>query len=242
MQHRGEVFPQNKKEDFIMLQALKEDTGLGANLQPQISEAYRSELKEIETSWDNSIQHLTSFEFIFHSELKDGNSPSHCCEPECPESLYNAEGVPLAEGYSGKDVVEIGAIPCTFKMILEYFGISKSLESICRVLVRNGYRTEDGMLTLAFDKILEKVYGIETEIESSVLQLCGSVSTGHPVIALVEQSWLYGNALPGNTCIIIWQLNGERLSVSTITSPELRILDMLDTFKHIQRAWACKRL
>ena len=241
MQHRGEIFPQNEKEDFIMLQALKEDTGLGANLQPQISEAYRSKLKETEAEWANSILHLDRLEFSFHSELEKP-IPSPCCDPECPESLYNAEGVPLAEGYSGKDVVEIGAIPCTFKMILEYFGISKSLESICGVLVRNGYRTEDGMLTLAFDKILEKVYGIETEIESSVLQLCGSVSTGHPVIALVEQSWLYGNALPGNTCIIIWQLKGERLSVSTITSPELRILDMLDTFKHIQRAWACKRL
>ncbi len=222
-----------------MLQALKEDTGLGANLQPQISEAYRSKLKETEAEWANSILLLDRLEFSFHSELEKP-IPSPCCDPECPESLYNAEGVPLAEGYSGKDVVEIGAIPCTFKMILEYFGISKSLESICGVLVRNGYRTEDGMLTLAFDKILEKVYGIETEIESSVLQLCGSVSTGHPVIALVEQSWLYGNALPGNTCIIIWQLKGERLSVSTITSPELRILDMLDTFKHIQRAWACK--
>lgn len=239
MQHRGEIFPQNEKEDFIMLQALKEDTGLGANLQPQISEAYRSKLKETEAEWANSILLLDRLEFSFHSELEKP-IPSPCCDPECPESLYNAEGVPLAEGYSGKDVVEIGAIPCTFKMILEYFGISKSLESICGVLVRNGYRTEDGMLTLAFDKILEKVYGIETEIESSVLQLCGSVSTGHPVIALVEQSWLYGNALPGNTCIIIWQLKGERLSVSTITSPELRILDMLDTFKHIQRAWACK--
>ena len=239
MKHRGEIFPQNEKEDFIMLQALKEDTGLGANLQPQISEAYRSKLKETEAEWANSILLLDRLEFSFHSELEKP-IPSPCCDPECPESLYNAEGVPLAEGYSGKDVVEIGAIPCTFKMILEYFGISKSLESICGVLVRNGYRTEDGMLTLAFDKILEKVYGIETEIESSVLQLCGSVSTGHPVIALVEQSWLYGNALPGNTCIIIWQLKGERLSVSTITSPELRILDMLDTFKHIQRAWACK--
>ena len=225
-----------------MLHSL-EGTGLGANLRPRAYEDYKRELEEIEREWESTLHFLDSCDFSFRGGIKSSKIPSPSHEVGCPEIWYNAYSQKIDKEYLSSHpellIAEGGSVPCTFQMILKYLHITKDLESICGVLLRNDYRIKDGTLILAFDKILEQIYGVKTEIQPSVFHLCESVSKNRPVIGLVSTAWLSDNELPGNTCIIIWQLKGKKLLVSTTTSGELQVLDMCDTFKHIQRAWAC---
>lgn len=225
-----------------MLHSL-EGTGLGAKLQSRAYEAYQMELKEIEGEWGSTLHFLDSCDFSFRGGIKNSKIPSPSQEVSCPAVWRNGNSQRIDEEYLSSHqellIAEGGSVPCTFQMILKYLNIAKDLESICGVLLRNDYRIKDGTLILAFDKILEQIYGVKTEIQPSVFHLCESVSKKRPVIGLVSTAWLSDNELPGNTCIIIWQLKGKKLLVSTTTSGELQVLDMYDTFKHIQRAWAC---
>ena len=225
-----------------MLHSL-EGTGLGANLRPRAYEDYKRELEEIEREWESTLHFLDSCDFSFRGGIKSSKIPSPSHEVGCPEIWYNAYSQKIDKEYLSSHpellIAEGGSVPCTFQMILKYLHITKDLESICGVLLRNDYHIKDGTLILAFDKLLEQIYGVKTEIQPSVFHLCESVSKNRPVIGLVSTAWLSDNELPGNTCIIIWQLKGKKLLVSTTTSGELQVLDMYDTFKHIQRAWAC---
>ena len=225
-----------------MLHSL-EGTGLGANLRPRAYEDYKRELEEIEREWESTLHFLDSCDFSFRGGIKSSKIPSPSHEVGCPEIWYNAYSQKIDKEYLSSHpellIAEGGSVPCTFQMILKYLHITKDLESICGVLLRNDYHIKDGTLILAFDKLLEQIYGVKTEIQPSVFHLCESVSKKRPVIGLVSTAWLSDNELPGNTCIIIWQLKGKKLLVSTTTSGELQVLDMCDTFKHIQRAWAC---
>lgn len=225
-----------------MLHSL-EGTGLGANLRPRAYEDYKRELEEIEREWESTLHFLDSCDFSFRGGIKSSKIPSPSHEVGCPEIWYNAYSQKIDKEYLSSHpellIAEGGSVPCTFQMILKYLHITKDLESICGVLLRNDYHIKDGTLILAFDKLLEQIYGVKTEIQPSVFHLCESVSKKRPVIGLVSTAWLSDNELPGNTCIIIWQLKGKKLLVSTTTSGELQVLDMYDTFKHIQRAWAC---
>lgn len=225
-----------------MLHSL-EGTGLGANLRPRAYEDYKRELEEIEREWESTLHFLDSCDFSFRGGIKSSKIPSPSHEVGCPEIWYNAYSQKIDKEYLSSHpellIAEGGSVPCTFQMILKYLHITKDLESICGVLLRNDYHIKDGTLILAFDKLLEQIYGVKTEIQPSVFHLCESVSKNRPVIGLVSTAWLSDNELPGNTCIIIWQLKGKKLLVSTTTSGELQVLDMCDTFKHIQRAWAC---
>ena len=225
-----------------MLHSL-EGTGLGANLRPRAYEDYKRELEEIEREWESTLHFLDSCDFSFRGGIKSSKIPSPSHEVGCPEIWYNAYSQKIDKEYLSSHpellIAEGGSVPCTFQMILKYLHITKDLESICGVLLRNDYHIKDGTLILAFDKLLEQIYGVKTEIQPSVFHLCESVSKNRPVIGLVSTAWLSDNELPGNTCIIIWQLKGKKLLVSTTTSGELQVLDMCNTFKHIQRAWAC---
>lgn len=226
-----------------MLQAL-ESTGLSAKLQPRAYEAYKKELEKIAEEWESELHFFDSCkDFSIQSGIKNFNIPSPSQEVDCPDIWNNGYSQKVDEEYLSSHpellIAKGGSVPCTFQMILKYFHITKDLGSICGVLLRNDYRIKGGTLVLAFDKILEQVYGVKADIQSSFFSLCEFVSKGRPVVALVPTDWLSDNALPGNTCIIIWQLKGKGLLVSSTTSHTLQVLDMVDTFKHIQRAWAC---
>lgn len=228
-----------------MLHSL-ESTGLGAKLQPRAYDAYQKEVEKIEEEWDYSLHFLITCDYSIKGGIESDKIPSPCCQVDCPDIWDNDNSQVLEKSYLASHpallIAEGGSVPCTFRMILKYFDITKNLENICGVLVRRGYHIKDtGILTLAFDKVLEQIYGVKTEIQPSIFDLCESVSLGHPVIALVTNSWLYNNGMDGLTCIIIWQLKEKEILVSTTTSRTLQVLDMVDTFEHIQRAWACHK-
>ena len=176
-----------------MLHSL-EGTGLGANLRPRAYEDYKRELEEIEREWESTLHFLDSCDFSFRGGIKSSKIPSPSHEVGCPEIWYNAYSQKIDKEYLSSHpellIAEGGSVPCTFQMILKYLHITKDLESICGVLLRNDYHIKDGTLILAFDKLLEQIYGVKTEIQPSVFHLCESVSKNRPVIGLVSTAWL----------------------------------------------------
>ena len=84
------------------------------------------------------------------------------------------------------------------------------------------------------DKILELVYGIPTKIQSSIFEMCHSVASCNPVIALVPTSWLHGNPLLlSNEAIIVWSIKNGEAIISTTSADVLERVKVTTLFKHI---------
>lgn len=227
-----------------MLKSL-ENTGLNARLTPEVYDRYAEEVSALEKDWKESISSTKNCKLSFIKEDDDLNIPEPICQYDFTRVLYDyrecrllkdAESVP--QGY--KTMADSGTIPCAIIPILNYYGLSTNLSHLGKILVENGYRTEnDGTRWIAIDKIPELVYGIRTQIQSSVFELCESVLSELPVLAIVPASWLHNlESMPSNECITAWRIEGNKVIVTTTSSHSPRKLDLIEFLRNIKRAWA----
>ena len=236
-----------------MLTTLKNVETLQARLDSATYDLYAEEIYSLEKLWKDSLSYLDFCDFSFIGGIDSRSIPIPLAQEnfhniiydyrECRKiELNNVENIPS----DLKTIAGGGNIPCTIYSILEYYRRNTPIEEIGRILVKYGYRTPDsGTLWSAFERILEPIYKIETTIQSSIFELCKSVSIGKPVVCMVPTKFLsehinYNNpSLTGHECIIVWQLVGKSLLVTTTHSQGFYVLKMAETFRHILRTWAC---
>lgn len=228
-----------------MLKSL-ENTGLNARLKPETYDRYAEEVAKLEEEWKKSVEYLENCNISFYDGINDNSIPESVCQYDCPNIIYdyrecrvvdNAADVP--EGY--KTMAMGGSVPCALMSIIGFYKPSRlTLSEIGKVLVENGYRTENkGTLWIAMDKIPELVYGIRTEILSHLLELPREVSQGHPVMALVPAAWLHDLPnMPSNECVTVWRLERKKVIVTTTSSHSVKELDLYDFLRNVKRAWA----
>lgn len=229
-----------------MLDVLK-NTGLNAWLTPEVYDLYAEEVTRREKEWKKSVEYLNGCNISFYDGINDDSIPETVCQYDCPNIIYdyrecrvvdNAADVP--EGY--KTMAMGGSVPCALMSIIGCYKPSSiiTLSEIGKVLVENGYRTEDkGTLWIAMDKIPELVYSIRTEILSNILELPREVSQGHPVMALVPAAWLHDLPnMPSNECVTVWRLEHKKVIVTTTSSHLIKELDLYDFLRNVKRAWA----
>ena len=227
-----------------MLDVLK-NTGLNARLTPKVYDLYKNEASTYEKSWKQSLHYLDTCNFSFTGGSDDSHIPAPYCQYDYADIIYDCRGCRKVDGQvpdGYKTIFDGGTALCAMKSVLDYFHISLSLEDVGKDLVQNGYRTEnDGTLWIAFDKAFEQLYGVQTQMQSMVFELCESVSLLHPVIALVSAAWLHDYPMPSNECIIIWRLEGKEAVITMTSSHSSKKVDLYELLKNIKRAWACQR-
>ena len=220
-------------------------TGLQARLSPEQYELYKSEVLALEKSWKKEIR--SGCKTQFKGGISDFFIPQPWCQYDFYHIIYDyrkcinlrsPKQVPL--GY--KTVADGGTIPCALLSILRYYKFSETLPVLGELLVTNGYRTKDnGTRWIAFDKVPEIVYGIKTEIQTSIYGFAESIVFGRPVAALVSATWLhkdFSTNLPSNECIVVWRLEGDKAVITTTSSHSTLRVDLYDLLKNIKRAWS----
>lgn len=151
-----------------------------------------------------------------------------------------------ADQESMKTIAIGGSVPCAIAQVYEYLcrpseTREKILERIGKVLVSNGYRTQNkGTLWVALDKVLELEFWIKTKIQSCFFELLDSISPTTPVIAFVPAAWLhYEPTLPTNEAIVIWAIDKTKALITTTSDDVVRV-DLVELLYSIKRAWACQ--
>lgn len=238
-------FPSRKKGGFFMLKSIV-NTGLNARLTPEVYDRYAEEVTKLESDWKKSLEYLDSCNISFWGGIEDASIPHPVCQHDYPNIIYDyrecrvmddTQSVP--DGY--KTIAMGGSVPCALMSIIGFYKHSRlTLSEIGKVLVENGYRTEDkGTLWIAIDKIPELVYGVRAEMLNHLLELCQQVSLGRPVMALVPASWLHDLPnMPSNECVTVWRLERKKVIVTTTSSHSIKELDLYDFLRHVKRAWA----
>ena len=239
-----------------MLRALKE-TGINARLTQSTYEAYKDETSAIAKNWE------TSLEKELPSDLRVGitkHIPTAVNQKLYSNIVFDHRACDFEERVDRSDadkeayktIAIGGSIPCAMATVRKYFNDTQSsctpqaqsnedlVIEIGKVLVENGYRTPDnGTLWIALDKVLEMEYGIVTKIQNSIFELADSLCSQKPVIALVPASFLHGEGVPTNECIIIWNIADGVCTFSTTSSNSNLQMDVNKLLKNIKRAWAC---
>ncbi len=236
-----------------MLRSLKE-TGINARLTPATYEAYKAETSAIAKNW------AASLEKELPSDLRVGitkHIPAPVNQKLYSNIVFDHRACDFEEHVDRSDANEEayktiaigGSIPCAMATVRKYFNNtqictpktqSDLVIEIGKVLVENGYRTPDnGTLWIALDKVLEMEYGIVTKIQNSIFELADSLCSQKPVIALVPASFLHGEGVPTNECIIIWNSYDEVCTFSTTSSNTNLQINTNTLLKNIKRAWAC---
>lgn len=238
-----------------MLRALKE-TGINARLTQSTYEAYKDETSAIAKNWESSL------EKELPSDLRVGITkqiPTPVNQKLYSNIIFDHRTCDFEERVDRSDadkeayktIAIGGSIPCAMATVRKYFNGTQSCASnaqldedlvieIGKVLVENGYRTPDnGTLWIALDKVLEMEYGIVTKIQNSIFELADSLCSQKPVIALVPASFLHGEGVPTNECIIIWNIADGMCTFSTTSSNTNLQMNANTLLKNIKRAWAC---
>lgn len=228
-----------------MLESLR-NTGLNARLTPEVYDRYAEEVTKREEEWKKSVEYLRICNISFMGGIDNICIPTPVCQQDWTNIIYDyrecrvvdtEKDVP--EGY--KTMAMGGTVPCALMSIIGFYKPSRfTLSEIGKVLVENGYRTENkGTLWIAMDKVPELVYGIQTEMLNHLLELCQQVSLCHPVMALVPAGWLHRFPnMPSNECVIVWRLEGKKVIVTTTSSHSTIELDLYDFLRNVKRAWA----
>ena len=233
------------------------DTGINARLKKDIYLEYLEEQKQLAQTWTESLEKELSPKLDiginpkvvpvpYNQKLYDHIIYDHRgCYDRNKEPDRDFNGSPL------KSMALGGSIPAAMATIIEYFAqthkTGKKISSreellveIGKILVENGYRTQDkGTLWIAFDKVLELEYGIETQIQRSIFELADSICSAKPVVALVPTGWLHGKDLPSNECVIIWKIKEGVATISNTSSNELYEIEVMPLLRHSKIAWAC---
>ena len=238
-----------------MLRALKE-TGINARLTQSTYEAYKDETSAIAKNWEASLEKELS------SDLRVGITkqiPTPVNQKLYSNIVFDHRACDFEERVDRSDadkeayktIAIGGSIPCAMATVRKYFNGTQSCTpeaqsnedlviEIGKVLVENGYRTPDnGTLWIALDKVLEMEYGIVTKIQNSIFELADSLCSQKPVIALVPASFLHGEGVSTNECIIIWNIADGVCTFSTTSSNSNLQMDVNKLLKNIKRAWAC---
>lgn len=242
-----------------MLQSLQ-NTGIQARLTLNTYDKYNASVSKLDSSWKESLNKID--ETLF-SNLSIGISEHFIPTPYNQKNFKNMifdyrscfiNNLSIGDpAIPYKTIASGGTIPCAMAMVYEYFILvnkknkifqtrEELLLHISTTLVLNGYRTQyAGTSWISLDKILELVYGIPTKIQSSIFNMCHSVASCNPVIALVPTSWLHGNPLLlSNEAIIVWAIKNGEAIISTTTSDTLERVKVSTLFKNIKRSWACQ--
>lgn len=227
-----------------MLKSL-ENTGLNARLTPDVYDLYAEEIAALEMKWRNSVSSLKDCKLSFFKETPYPSIPEPVCQHDYTRVIYDYRecrtlnhGESVPEGY--KTMSESGTVPCALVPILRYYNIGDMLPEIGSVLVKHGYRTENnGTRWIAIDKVPELVYGIQTQIQSSIFELCESILSGYPVLAIASAAWLHNlESMPSNECVTAWRIEGSEVIVTTTSSHSPRSLDLIEFLRNVKRAWA----
>lgn len=229
-----------------MLKSL-ENTGLNARLTPEQYELYKDEISVLEKSWKKDI--ATGCSTRFKGGISDFFIPTPFCQYDYHNIVYDYRKCinlknPTQVPAGFKTMADGGTIPCALLSVLSYYKFPETLPVLGELLVTHGYRTADkGTRWIALDKIPEMVYGIQTQIQTSVFGFCESIMFGRPVIAIVPATWLHSDfpssGLPSNECVVVWRLEGKNAVLTNTSSHSTLTVNLQDLLKNVKRAWSC---
>ena len=238
-----------------MLKSLR-NTGINAWLTPEKNEEYKEELSGFDSTWKESLPK----ELYPHLSvgIKEERIPAPYNQKQYSNIVFDYRGC-FSKGSTFEEPSEPyktmaigGTIPCAMATVYETLNNGKTafksreelLINIGKNLVNNNYRTKNsGTRWIAFDKLFEMEYGIETEIQCSKFAAVDSVCRCHPVIALVPTSWLHDDpSLISNEAVVIWAIREDEAIITTTTSDAVKRVNVDALFHQAPRTWACHKI
>lgn len=222
---------------------LSKEEALKARMEPASYAVYKSETNRLGELFRASVESKDWEKISWESSLM---FPTHLyCQKDYSniifdyrECRYLGSQEEKPEGYL--TMADGGTIPCALLSILEHYNVETSLEELGKVLVENGYRTENkGVLWSAVDIVPEVKYGIKTKIVVNVKEIAEALKQGKPILALVPASYIQQKeGIPTNQAAIIWGTIGYSFSVTSTSRRNWMLFPRREEFlPQIKRAW-----
>lgn len=228
-----------------MLRVLQR-TGVEARLPQEVYEAYKSERLEKQHQFKNSVKTIKKCILTANIGIPISRIPDVITQDDGISIIYDNKDTNC--GFipgTRKTMAEGGNIPCTIATLLSFFKIYPSLFEVGKILVENGYRTENsGTLWLAIEKVPEFVYGVQSTLQDNVWNTIHAISMKQPVLGIVPRKWLHHNpkfSNDDNECIIIWSINKDKAVFTTATSKKIKCLNVKEVFSNIKICWSFQR-